>query len=95
MHALMLALVATTVLTGVPDPGAGEAFPGSEAALTVLGWVAWSAFGICVLGAIIAGALMAIGSRRGDGGEHLGRLGWVFGGCIVVGSASSLVGALV
>jgi hypothetical protein len=44
---------------------------------------------------IIAGATMAIQHRRGEGGESMARLGWVLGGCIVIGSASALVGALV
>jgi type IV secretory pathway VirB2 component (pilin) len=61
---------------------------------TVVGWVTWIAFSICVLGVIIAGAMMAIGQRRGEGGEHAARLGWVLAACIVIGSAAGLVGAL-
>ena len=61
---------------------------------TVVGWVTWIAFTICVLGIIIAGAMMAVGQRRGEGGEHAARLGWVLAACIVIGSASALVGAL-
>ena len=47
---------------------------------------------ICVLGILIAGAMMAVGQRRGEGGEHAARLGWVLAACIVIGSASALVG---
>jgi type IV secretory pathway VirB2 component (pilin) len=61
---------------------------------TVVGWVTTIAFFICVLGVIIAGAMMAIGQRRGEGGEHAARLGWVLAACIVIGSASALVTAL-
>jgi hypothetical protein len=50
---------------------------------------------VCVLGIIIAGTMMAIGQRRGEGGEHASRLGWVIAGCIVIGAASGLVGALI
>jgi hypothetical protein len=50
---------------------------------------------VCVLGVIVAGALMAVHSRRGEGAETATRLGWVLAGAIVVGSASGLVGALV
>lgn len=82
------------VLAGVPDPGSGTAPPGSEGFLTILRWTAWIAFGVCVMGVILAGAMMAISSRRGEGGEHGARLMWVFAGCIVIGSASGLVGAL-
>jgi hypothetical protein len=37
---------------------------------------------------------MAIGQRRGEGGEHAARLGWVLAACIVIASATLLVGAL-
>jgi hypothetical protein len=60
----------------------------------VIGWVTWIAFFLCVLGVIVAGAMMAIGQRRGEGGEHAARLGWVLAACIVIGSATGLVGAL-
>jgi hypothetical protein len=88
-------LAATSLLLGVPDPGAGVAPPGSEGFLTILRWVAYIALGICVLGVIVAGASMAISHRRGEGGEQASRLGWVLAGSIVIGSASGLVAALV
>lgn len=53
-----LAAEAPTVLAGVVDPGTGEAPPGSEGFLTIIRWGAWLAFGICVLGVIVAGAMM-------------------------------------
>lgn len=62
---------------------------------TVVSWVTTIAISICVLGVIIAGAMMAIGQRRGEGGEHAARLGWVLAGCIVIGTASAFVNALV
>ncbi|WP_327638777.1 hypothetical protein OHB24_10525 [Kribbella sp. NBC_00482] len=60
----------------------------------VLGWVKWIAYLICALGIIIAGGMMAIGQRRGEGGEHAARLGWVLAACIVIGAATALVDAL-
>ena len=84
-----------TVFAQVPDPGSGKKPPGSDNFLTILQWAAWIAFGVCVLGVIIAGASMAIQHRQGRGGEQAAQLGWVLAGCIVIGSASGLVGALV
>ena len=80
----------------LPDlvPLAGEPPPGADKLKIVLDWVTWIAFTICVLGVIIAGAMMAIGQRRGEGGEHAARLGWVLAACIVIGAASGLVKAL-
>jgi hypothetical protein len=86
---------ALDIIAAVPDPGSGTKPPGADGVDTILAWAAWMAFAICVLGVIIAGATMAIQHRRGEGGESMARLGWVFGGCIVIGSASALVGALV
>jgi type IV secretory pathway VirB2 component (pilin) len=60
----------------------------------VVNWVTWIGMMVCVLGIIIAGTMMAIGQRRGEGGEHASRLGWVIAGCIVIGAASGLVQAL-
>lgn len=36
-----------------------------------------------------------VNNRRGEGGEHAGRLSWVLGGCILASVASALVGALI
>ena len=90
-----LTVAALTVFAQVPDPGQGKKPPGSDKFLTILQWGAWIAFGLCVLGVIVAGASMAVQHRHGSGGEHAARLGWVAAGCVVVGSASALVGALV
>jgi type IV secretory pathway VirB2 component (pilin) len=76
------------------NPGTGEEPPGAGGLKKVINWVTWIAFAICVLGIIIAGAMMAVGQRRGEGGEHAARLGWVLAACIVIGSASGLVGIL-
>lgn len=90
-----LNLTALQLLGQVPDPGSGKKPPGADRLTELLSWAAWIAFGVCVLGVIVAGGAMALGSRRGEGGEHMSRLGWALGGCIVIGAASSLVGALV
>lgn len=78
----------------VPDPGKGEAPPGSAGLVTILKWVFYIASAMCVLGVLIAGGMMAVSVQRGSGGEHVSRLGWALGGCIVIGAASALVGAL-
>ncbi|HYU86450.1 MAG TPA: TrbC/VirB2 family protein [Kribbellaceae bacterium] len=59
----------------------------------VVNWVTWIGMMVCILGIIIAGSMMAIGQRRGEGGEHASRLGWVIAGCIVIGAASGIVNA--
>lgn len=86
---------ALDIIAQVPNPGQGTKPPGSDDLITILSWAAWVAVLVCVLGVIIAGGTMAIQHRRGEGSESMTRLGWVLGGCIVIGSASALVGALV
>ena len=44
-----------------------------------------------VLGMLITAGLMAISHRQGMGNEHMGRLGWIFGGLLLAGSAALLV----
>jgi hypothetical protein len=83
----------TSIIAAVPNPGQGQQPPGSDGIVKILGWAAWVAVVLCVLGVLIAGATMAIQHRRGEGGESMARLGWVLGGVIVIGSASALVGA--
>jgi len=84
----------SSIIAAVPDPGRGSQPPGSGGLVTIIKWAAWIGLAVCVLGVIIAGASMAVASRRGDGGEHMSKLGWVLGGCIIIGSASGLVGAV-
>ncbi|WP_285729764.1 hypothetical protein [Nocardiopsis sp. ATB16-24] len=73
-----------------------QAPPGLDTGfLTVLGWAKWIALAVCVLGLIIAGALMAIQSRRGEGGEHMSKIGMVLAGVIIISAATSLVSFLI
>ncbi|WP_269750619.1 hypothetical protein [Herbidospora daliensis] len=39
-------------------------------------------------------AKMAISHHQGEGSQHAAGLAWVLGGCVLLGSASGLVGAL-
>lgn len=89
------AVATLNLLAQAPDPGNGKPPPGSGKVLTILQWSAWIALGLCVVGVIIAGASMAVQHRHGGAGDHASRIGWVMAGCVVVGSASALVGALV
>lgn len=93
--ALSLQISAVNILAQVPNPGGGEAPPGSEGLLTILRWAAWIALALGVLGVIIAGITMMIQVRRGEGGEGLSKLGWTLAGCVVVAGASGLVTAFV
>ena len=92
---MILLELANGMATAIPDPGTGTAPPGSEKLLLLLRWAAWIALGLCVLGVMLIGAMMALAYRRGEAGEAASKLGWVFAGAIVIGSASGFVALLV
>lgn len=86
-----------TQLMAPPDPGGGKPPPGSFQGkfLTMLSWVAWTVFALCVAGILIIAGRMAVMHRRGEGGEHMAGLAWVGFAILLAGSASAIVGALV
>ncbi|MFC0456201.1 hypothetical protein ACFFGR_06495 [Arthrobacter liuii] len=77
----------------IPNPAPIQP-PGTGGLTTIMGWGKWVALAVCVLGLFAAGALMAIQSRRGEGGEHVGKIGMSLGGVIVISAAAALVGFL-
>lgn len=92
---LLSAHHAVTVLASVVNPGQGTAPPGSDKVTTVISWAAWIATACCVAGFLFAGASMVFSGGSHAAGQHGTRLGWVMGGCVVIGAASALVAALV
>lgn len=86
--------IAAALPLDVPNPGGGTAPPGFGNFETIMGWGKWLALGILVMALMGAGVMMALGSRRGEGGEHAGRIGWVLGGVMTVSAAFTLVGFL-
>ncbi len=72
---------------------APQAVPGLTQVQTIISYVAWLAAAACVAGIIIAGIKMVISHRHGDD-EAMGRLGQIAVGCLVVGSAATIVGAV-
>ena len=83
------------VMAEVPNPGQGEAPPGSDGFVMFLKWAAWIVFGLAVLGVLITAGAMMINHQQGRGGHHLAALGWVCGGCVVGSAAAFIVGAFV
>ncbi len=85
--------LATILPADVPNPDATQP-PGTDGFTTVMGWAKWVGLAVCILGLFAAGAMMAMQSRRGEGGEHVGKIGMALGGVIVIGAAAALVGFL-
>ncbi|WP_299039842.1 hypothetical protein [uncultured Pseudokineococcus sp.] len=87
----MTLLSAALVVVPNPTPAAP---PGMEGLTIVLSWAGWIVLVLCVLGVLITAGMMAVANRRGEGGEHAGRLGFVLVATVLVGAAGGLVGAL-
>lgn len=82
------------ILADVPNPGSGTAPPGvGEKVLILLRWLAWGATVACVGGILVTAIMMAMAHRQGRD-TNVSQLGWVLGACMLIGSASGLVGAL-
>lgn len=85
----------TSVLAAVPNPGAVQP-PGTQHATTAISYVLWIAGALLLVGAIIAGAMLAYESHHGMGGSQAtARLSKVIGGCIVLACASQVINALI
>ncbi|EKX66689.1 hypothetical protein Sipo8835_15530 [Streptomyces ipomoeae] len=75
----------------VPDPQKNAPDELTSKVGDVLDLVAWAGTAAGVAGVLITGAMMAISMRRGEGSEHMGRLGMVLGGCVLVATAGPIV----
>ncbi|WBB62016.1 hypothetical protein O7599_05605 [Streptomyces sp. WMMC500] len=84
-----------TDLAQVPDPKGGGNPPGWEKLVRVLRWVFRGVTLLCVVGILVVAGRMAIAHSRGEGREHLRGLGIVMGACVLAGSASGIVSALI
>ena len=79
---------------GIPQP-TGVQPPGTEGLSTVLNWTFWGVTFLCVVGVLMVAGAMAVSHRRGEGGEHLAKLGWVMGACVLGAAGAQLVNTLV
>jgi hypothetical protein len=96
LAALALALLhAGLASAAVPDVGSGKEPPGFDKLKIMLSWAAYLGIVACVAGLIICGGTMALEHRNGGGGGIGGRVGAIMGGCVLIGTASAIVAALV
>jgi hypothetical protein len=89
-----LAVKSPVVVAAVPKP-TGVQPPGTQGLSTVLNWTFWGVTFLCVVGVLTVAGTMAVAHRRGEGGEHLAKLGWVMGACVLGAAGAQLVNTLV
>lgn len=88
-----LNMIASILPGNIPDPSP-EQPPGTGGITTIISWAKWIAYAIAGIGIIFVAIRMAIQHRRGEGGEHLGSLGWVLGAVILVGGGIGIITTL-
>ncbi len=65
--------------------------PGTEGLDKILAWSLWIVMFLAVLGIFITAGVMVVSHNQGRGGDHMGRLGFVFGGMVLAAAAAFLV----
>ncbi|NGO47339.1 MULTISPECIES: hypothetical protein [Streptomyces] len=78
-------------LAQIPNPEKKAPPELATAVDTVLGIAAWAGTAAGVAGILITGIMMAVSMKRGEGSEHMSRLGMVLGGCVLVSTAGPIV----
>lgn len=68
--------------------------PQTQGILTILNWVDWGVFAVCLAGFLIAVGMMAIRHHRGGGMEEMGGLGKACIATVLAAAATGIVGAL-
>ena len=69
--------------------------PGTEKITQILGYVAWGAGVVCLIGILFVAGKLAINARHGEGIEEAKGLLWILLALILIGSAGALVGAFI
>ncbi|MFD7502289.1 hypothetical protein [Streptomyces sp. NPDC059850] len=75
----------------IPDPKRNAPSSLANAVDIVLGILGWAGTAAGVAGIMITGTMMAVSMKRGEGSEHISRLGMVLGGCVLVAVAGPTV----
>jgi hypothetical protein len=83
------AVLKTLVQQAAPAIDYGQAPPGSDKFLQIVGYAGWAGLAIAVVGFVVAGIMMVVSSsgQHGNSGQ-MKTLGWVMGGAVVIGTAS-------
>ena len=66
--------------------------PGTDAISTILGWAKWIGLVMAIFGIIIVAIIMSVSSRRGEGQQNLGTLGFIFMAVVMIGASTAVIG---
>lgn len=68
--------------------------PGTQGLNTVINYVAWGAFAVCLVGFVVAAATMAFAHHQGREAGSMKGLAMALLGTVLVGGASAIVGSV-
>jgi hypothetical protein len=68
--------------------------PGTDGIVTVVNYLAWGAFAVCLVGFVIAGASIAINHHHGKEMESMKGLFLSLLGTVLIGAAGAIVGSV-
>ena len=68
--------------------------PGTQNLQTILNYAGWTVTTLCAAGFLAVAGTMALQHRRGEGGEHVGKLGLVMAAAVLGTAAGPIISAL-
>ncbi|MET3642741.1 hypothetical protein ABIC73_004344 [Prescottella equi] len=69
--------------------------PGFEKFLMIMSWIIWGAVIFCIIGLVIAGAMLAYQRMQGGGGDAQMKIVGAMVGAVIIGLAGTLINTLV
>ncbi|GIJ48189.1 hypothetical protein Val02_50750 [Virgisporangium aliadipatigenens] len=87
-----------TAMANVPVPKPKPELGGTNLDTTarkLLGLLRWAGMASGVFGILVSGTMMSLQYKEGQNQEHVGRLGMVLAGCVIIATAAYLVGFVV
>ncbi|WP_255248552.1 hypothetical protein [Glutamicibacter sp. BW80] len=90
---IISSVVEISAAANIPDPGATKP-PGMGGVTTIIGWLKWIGFAVAGAAMVVAGILISVAFKRGEGHDVLPKILWPCLGAVVVGSGISWIALL-
>lgn len=95
INAIFSSALAAFPSVTIPQPPGPSAPPFATQLLALIAGLQWVALAIAIIGVIIVGIKMVISIRNGEGASHLGAIGWLFAGVVLIAAPTAVVGFIV